>query len=228
MGVTVTPMAPDPSTALIARLRKVTKADLAECRAALEASRGDVERAILRIRDRQIESLVERSRKEASECQQALMDAEGDTERALARLMTADAGALDRQRVAEILASDTPAEERLESLLTLIWRRDLHDMTPVENTVALVGMLRNALVFGGFQQYFFTIGHRVLAETVHALQTVGADRTALLLHEAARVTRGERTDVTLEALDAVLAEDPEPLADLAVAWVQQHRDQFAV
>ncbi|HEY3999423.1 MAG TPA: hypothetical protein VGO93_11185, partial [Candidatus Xenobia bacterium] len=58
------------------------------------------------------------------------------------------------------------------------------------------------------------------------LQQIGADRTALFLREAARVTTGEVTDTPLETLDAELAKEPDALANLALVFVQAHQQEI--
>jgi hypothetical protein len=114
----------------------------------------------------------------------------------------------------------------------------LHQLTEHEQTVILVWSLDGEVGNGGFEQFYFNSSGDYAAETVRALERIGAHRTAAIVAEASqpfptqpppadrdkRITEldtlAESARPTWDRLEREFYTDPDGLGGLLVAYLK--------
>jgi hypothetical protein len=131
--------------------------------------------------------------------------------------------------------------ELLKPIVDAAFRRyettPLPDLSEVEQTVMLVWSLRGEVGNGGFDQFYFNSSGDYAAETVRALETIGAKQTAALVSEGNRLfptqpvptdrerriaeldTFSDSVTDTWDRLERVFYTDPDRLDELVVAYL---------
>ncbi len=148
----------------------------------------------------------------------------------------------------DVLAEEDPTTFSI-ALSDLVFPRYDRDgfaaLTPAEQVAHCVDWLEREVNNGGFDQFFWNSAGDHAAETVAALETIGAAQFAAMVREAIACfpggvvpsDRDQRTDVvmpalpqstrdTWSALDGRFYEYPEDLAALLRAHVVAHRAEF--
>ena len=130
--------------------------------------------------------------------------------------------------VDDALANEDPTAFAI-ALSNLVFPRYDRDgfaaLTPAEQVAYCVDALEREVANGGFEQFFGNSSGDTAAETLAALETIGAMKAAALLREAmACLPQGSQD--TWHELSGRFDEYPDDLTTLMRQYVRAHRGEF--